>query len=80
VDALTASEAYYAAASPRYKAGTPWSLPFLAMAHHGLGEPETARAILTRLRDVMKNPDIVSHVNYQAYLSEAEKLIEGKAR
>src|SRR5262249_31717616 len=46
VDALSASEAYYhTAASSRYAAGAPWNLAFLVMAHHRLGEQETAQAI-----------------------------------
>ena len=57
MEALTASEAYYAAdPAYRHKAGTPWNLAFLAMAHHRLGEEEQAQALLARLRELMKDP------------------------
>jgi WD40 repeat protein/serine/threonine protein kinase len=79
VDALTASEASIAALSSQLKTGTPWNLAFLAMAHHRLGEHETARAVLARLHELMKSPGWTSRVDLQTYLSEAEALIEGKA-
>jgi hypothetical protein len=79
VEALTASEADHAAANVQYKAGTPFNLAFLAMAHHRLGEKETARALLARLREVMKDPVWARPGSHQAFLREAEALIEGKA-
>jgi WD40 repeat protein/serine/threonine protein kinase len=79
VDALTTSEADHAAANVRTKAGTPWNLAFLAMAHHRLGERETAQAILTRLREVIKDPFWAPQGAHHIYFREAEQLIEGNA-
>jgi hypothetical protein len=79
VEALTASEAYFAAASPRFKAGTPWNLAFLVMAHHRLGEEEKARALLARLQGLMKDPDWASRGDHRMFVREAVELIEGKA-
>jgi hypothetical protein len=75
VEALTASEAYHAAASPRYKAGTPWNLAFLVMAHHRMGEGEKAQAIMARLHELMKDPARASRGDLQGYLREAEELL-----
>jgi hypothetical protein len=79
VEALTTSEAYYAAADARYKAGTPWNIAFLAMAHQQLGEEEKAQAILARLRGVMKDPAWASRDDLRTYVREAQQLIEGRA-
>jgi hypothetical protein len=80
VEALTASEAFYVALGRRTKPGTVWNLPFLAMAHHGLGEREEARAVLARLREIMKSPAgtaWASNADYQGFLREAEELVDG---
>jgi hypothetical protein len=83
VEALTASEAYYAAAyaaaDVQHQAGTLFNLAFLAMAQHRLGEDEKARALLARLREVMKDPFWAGRADLQTYLHEAVELIEGKA-
>jgi WD40 repeat protein/tRNA A-37 threonylcarbamoyl transferase component Bud32 len=80
VKSLTRSEDFYAVAPYQIKAGTPWNLAFLAMAHHQLGEKEEARAILARLNGVMKAPRWASPGDHHLYLRETEELIEGKAR
>jgi tetratricopeptide (TPR) repeat protein len=75
VEALTASEAYYAAASSRYQAGAPWNLAFLVMARHQLGEKDTAQSLLARLHTVMKGESAwAASGELQAYLREAEDL------
>ena len=38
----------------------PADLAFLALAHHRLGEPDQARAVLGRLRALMKKPEHAS--------------------
>jgi WD40 repeat protein/tRNA A-37 threonylcarbamoyl transferase component Bud32/Flp pilus assembly protein TadD len=53
-------------------------LAFLAMAHHQLGHKEQARATLTRLREVMKQPAWAKNAEAQGFLREAEELIDGK--
>jgi WD40 repeat protein len=76
VEALSASEAYYhTAASSKYAPGTPWTLAFLVMAHHRLGEQKTAQAILAQLHKVMKdNSEWAADGELQAYVREAEEL------
>ena len=75
VEALTASEAYYAA-DPHYRdtMGTPWNLAFLVMAHHQLGEKETAGAMLARLHRFMKDSRWASRDDLQTFVREAEEL------
>jgi WD40 repeat protein/tRNA A-37 threonylcarbamoyl transferase component Bud32/tetratricopeptide (TPR) repeat protein len=75
VEALTASEAYYRAASSRYEVGTPWNLAFLFMAHHQLGEKDTAQPLLARLRTLMKDPSWAATAVLRTFLREAEELI-----
>jgi WD40 repeat protein/tRNA A-37 threonylcarbamoyl transferase component Bud32 len=56
-----------------------WDLPFLAMIHHRLGQPDEARAYLKSLRDLAKeNRGPLDEAQYRAFLAEAEELIEGK--
>jgi WD40 repeat protein len=75
VDALTASETYYATDRVyRYRAGTPWNLAFLAMAHHRLGEEQAALAILVRSRDALRAPRWASREDLKTYVHEAEEL------
>jgi tRNA A-37 threonylcarbamoyl transferase component Bud32 len=56
----------------------PGDLAFLAMAHQQLGHKEQANAMLTRLREVMKQPRWVNDAEAQDLLREAEELIDGK--
>jgi len=56
----------------------PADLAFLAMAHHQVGHKEQARAILARLRDVMKQKTWAKRAEAQGFLREANALIEGK--
>jgi hypothetical protein len=56
----------------------PADLAFLAMTQHKLGQHEQARANLRRLRDKMKEPAHAKDQESQAFLREAEALIEGK--
>ena len=76
VEALSATETdYHTAATSRYAPGTPWNLAFLVMAHHRLGEQETAQAILAQLHGVMKDKsEWAADGELQAYLREAEEL------
>ncbi len=52
----------------------PADLAFLALAHHGLGEPDQARSALGRLRALMKKPEHASTSESQLFLSEAEAI------
>jgi hypothetical protein len=49
------------------------------MAHHYLGHQEQARAMLGRLRDLMKQPHWEKNAEARDFLREAEELIEGQA-
>jgi WD40 repeat protein len=53
-------------------------LAFLAMAQYRLGQTEQALATLQRLRVAMKAPELAGNLGNQAFLKEAEALIEGK--
>jgi tetratricopeptide (TPR) repeat protein len=56
-----------------------WDLPFLAMIHHRLGQPDQARAYLKSLRGLAKqNRNSADEAQYRAFLAEAQELIEGK--
>jgi hypothetical protein len=72
---LTESDRLNAAAS---KQSEPADLAFLAMCHHRLGHREEALAGLRRLRERVKQPDQAKDAGNQAFLREAEALIEGK--
>jgi WD40 repeat protein/serine/threonine protein kinase len=61
-----------------YKGPYPGDLAFLAMAHQQLGHKEEAAKDLARLRAVMQTPRWVNDAESQAFLQEAETLIEGK--
>jgi tetratricopeptide (TPR) repeat protein len=56
----------------------PEDLAFLALAHPHLGHKEQARATLTRLRDVVKQPLWEENPEAQGFLREAEEVIGGK--
>jgi tetratricopeptide (TPR) repeat protein len=53
----------------------PVDVAFLAMAHHRLGQAETARGHLDRLRGLMGDPDCAGDSEWQAFLREAEELV-----
>jgi hypothetical protein len=54
-------------------------LAFLAMAHHRLGNQDEARTLLGFLRVTMSLPQWARNEEAQAFLREAEALIEGQA-
>jgi WD40 repeat protein/predicted Ser/Thr protein kinase len=58
----------------------PASAAFIAMAHYRLGRTERARAELDRARGLMDDTQATTHEENQAFLREAEALIEGEAR
>jgi Flp pilus assembly protein TadD len=74
LETLEQSEKLNAAKGP-----LPADLAFVVMAHHHLGHKEQARAMLARLREVMKQPRWERNAEAQGFLREAEGLIEGKA-
>ena len=57
---------------------TPTEVAFLAMAHHRLGHPAEARAGLDDLRSRMKDPEATKDPESQAFLREAEALIDDR--
>ena len=57
---------------------TPTELAFLAMAHHRLGHAAEARAGLDVLRSRMRDPEATKDPESQAFLHEAEMLIDPK--
>ncbi len=57
----------------------PDDLAFLAMAQHQLGNQNEARALLGRLRQVIKLPRWAQYPEAASFLQEAEQLIEDKA-
>jgi tRNA A-37 threonylcarbamoyl transferase component Bud32 len=65
--------------SANLKTSTPADLAFLAMSHHQLGHEEHAVADLRRLREMLKEPAAATSAENQAFLREAEALIEGRA-
>ena len=52
------------------------SLAFLAMTQQQLGQRDAARATLTRLRELMQQPQFKDNAEAQSFLREAETLIE----
>jgi WD40 repeat protein len=62
----------------RLNKGIPEDLAFLAMTQHRLGRKEEAQANLARLREVMKDRRRSQDEEAQAFLREAEALVEGK--
>jgi WD40 repeat protein len=57
---------------------SPADLAFLAMAHFRLGQFDKARIILTQLREVVKRPQWAGNLDAQAFLHEAETLLQDK--
>jgi WD40 repeat protein/tRNA A-37 threonylcarbamoyl transferase component Bud32 len=57
----------------------PEDLAFLAMTQHQLGKKDEAKAMLGRLREVMKQPRWKQNAEAVGFLREAQELIEGKA-
>jgi hypothetical protein len=55
----------------------PADLAFLAMAHQWLGHPAEARAVLDRLREVMRQvtPDVSQAAENLAFLAGAEAVV-----
>jgi hypothetical protein len=51
-------------------------LAFLALTQHRLGQTEASRASLKRLREVMITREAAANAENQAFLREAEVLIE----
>jgi hypothetical protein len=68
VDTLSKSE--------KLNKGDPADLAFLAMAQHGLGQTEPARATLSRLRETMKLPRWANNAEAKGFLSEAEAVVD----
>jgi hypothetical protein len=58
----------------RFQDSLPSNLAFLALAQHRLGQTETARATLSRLRAAMKKPQWAKNQQAQDLLREAEVL------
>jgi tetratricopeptide (TPR) repeat protein len=57
----------------------PGDLAFLAMAQHQLGKTDEAKAMLGRLRELMKQPRWANDAEAQGFLREAEGLVGDKA-
>jgi hypothetical protein len=53
---------------------SPAVLAFLALAHHRLGQREQARADLSRLRELMKEPEQARNEGARAFLREVEAI------
>jgi hypothetical protein len=75
VEALRRANAIEAA---NHGGPSPAEIAFLAMAHHRLGHAAEARAGLDVLRARMKDPEATKDPVSQAFLREAEVLIDPK--
>ncbi len=53
----------------------PVDVAFLAMVEHQLGHKDQARALLDRLREIMKQPQWAKDPESQALLHEAESVL-----
>jgi tetratricopeptide (TPR) repeat protein len=53
----------------------PADLTFLALTQHRLNQAEAARAMLERLREVMRDPNTAAREENQGFLREAELVI-----
>ncbi len=73
---LSALEAL--ARADRLNRRRPADLALLALAQHRLGQPEPARATLARLRETLTKTERAEDQEAQAFLGEAEALIEPK--
>jgi eukaryotic-like serine/threonine-protein kinase len=76
LETLTRSEKLNATAE---RGPLPEDLAFLAMTQQQLGQKEQAKASLQRLRNALKNPAASGNEEAQAFLHDAERLIEGQA-
>jgi hypothetical protein len=65
--------------SAQIEGGVYFNLAFLAMTHHRLGKQAEAQAVLARLLETMKSPQLANNNGPQALVREARELIEGKA-
>ena len=61
----------------RIRPGLPVDQAFLAMAKHQIGDKQMSQATLTRLRQIMTAEGWARDQQAQAFLREAEELIEG---
>jgi tetratricopeptide (TPR) repeat protein len=61
-----------------YLGSIPADLAFLAMAQQRLGHVQEAHAHLKQLRERMKDPRWANSAEANAFLREAEMLLEGK--
>jgi WD40 repeat protein/tRNA A-37 threonylcarbamoyl transferase component Bud32 len=80
-DAPNARSSISATRSPRSAAADlfhPVNAAFIAMAQFKLGRVDQARASLARLRELMHDTRNAANEEYQAFLAEAEVLIEGR--
>ena len=76
LETLTRSEKLNTA---KFEAPQPADLAFLAMAQHRLGKRDAARQMLERLRQVAKEPRWANDAETNAFLHEAEKLLQDPA-
>jgi tetratricopeptide (TPR) repeat protein len=65
--------------SDRLQGGDPANLAFIALAQHGLGHGEKARATLARLREAIRKPDRAADEELRGFLREAEGVV-GQAK
>jgi hypothetical protein len=56
----------------------PANIAFLTMTHHQLGQEESARAALARLREIAEKPEWAKDQDVQGLLREAETLVSSK--
>jgi hypothetical protein len=56
----------------------PANLAFLAMTYHQLGQHESTRAALARLREIVAEPERAKDQEVQSFLREAETLVGSK--
>jgi hypothetical protein len=56
----------------------PATLAFLALTQHQLGQKEQARTTLTRLREILREPQSATNAEAEAFLREAAEVIEGR--
>jgi WD40 repeat protein/serine/threonine protein kinase/tetratricopeptide (TPR) repeat protein len=75
IENLNRSEAYYTAGGGPYKAGTPWNLAFLAMAHHQLGDKKKAQDLLDRVRELIKDTQHKNRWDVQSFFREAVAVV-----
>jgi hypothetical protein len=76
-DALTTLTQAEPLNAKQYKGSIPADLAFLAMAHYQLGQKDQATTALSRLRERMKEPRSAADAESQAFLREAEALLQG---